>query len=57
MYDDLLALKKKPALLIEGDNTITEIEIPIVVSVDIPNGFFTFGYLAMKYLVVKAYKG
>ena len=57
MYDDLLALKKKPALLIEGDNTITEIVIPIVVSVDIPNGFFTFGYLAMKYLVVKAYKG
>ena len=57
MYDDLIALKKKTALLVEGDDSITEIEIPIVASIDIPNGFFTFGYLAIKYLVVKAYEG
>ena len=29
----------------------------MIVAGDIPTGFFTFGYFAMKHLVVKAYKG
>lgn len=61
IYDDLLALKRKPVLLIDSENIVQEIvvqaEILPVVRVEIPVGFFTFGYVAMKYLVVKAYKG
>ena len=59
IYDDLLTLKRKPALLIDMENVVPEIVVPeiAIVSVDIPIGFFTFGYLAMKYFVVKAYKG
>ena len=29
---------------------------PVIMAADIPAGFFTFGYFAMKHLVVKAYK-
>ena len=32
-------------------------EAPVIMAADIPTGFFTFGYFAMKHLVVKAYKG
>jgi hypothetical protein len=33
------------------------IEESVIMATEIPSGFFTFGYFAMKYLVVKAHKG
>lgn len=55
IYDDLLAAKKKPSIIVDGADETVE-DTPIL-STDIPQGFFTFGYFAMKYLVVKAHKG
>ena len=55
IYNDLLASKKKPSLPVDGADEV--VEDTAVLSAEIPPGFFTFGYFAMKYLVVKAYKG
>lgn len=52
--------KRKPAIVVEGGVALTDVETPVAVAVaqgEIPAGFFTFGFIAMKYLVVKAYKG
>jgi hypothetical protein len=48
-------MKKKPAISVDGADAA--IEDTVVLPAEIPTGFYTFGYFAMKYLVVKAYKG
>jgi hypothetical protein len=53
IYDDLLAAKKKPSIIVDGADETVE-DTPIL-STDIPQGFFTFGYFAHS--VVKAHKG
>ena len=50
-----MALKKKPAISVDG--AVTAIEETVITSTEIPLGFYTFGYFAMKYLVVKSYRG
>lgn len=59
VYDDHMALKKKIAIVVDGlPDTAADPPPPVsTTSADIPTGLFTFGYIAMKYLVVKAYKG
>jgi hypothetical protein len=57
IYDDLLAQKKKPSISVDGADAATAIDDTVALPTDIPTGFYTFGYFAMKYLVVKAYKG
>lgn len=54
-----MALKKKIAIVVDGPSDTIEDPAPPLTSVssEIPAGFFTFGYIAMKYLVIKAYKG
>jgi hypothetical protein len=54
-----MALKKKIAIVVDGPSDTLEDPAPPLakVSSEIPAGFFTFGYIAMKYLVIKAYKG
>lgn len=56
MYDDFLLSKMKSSVIsIDGTEPCqTEVK---PTSSEVPNGFFTFGYIAMKYLIVKAYKG
>jgi hypothetical protein len=48
-------LKKKSAISIDGADAA--LEDITVMPAEVPTGFFTFGYFAMKYLVVKAFKG
>ena len=48
-------LKKKSAISIDGADAA--LEDTTVMPAEVPTGFFTFGYFAMKYLVVKAFKG
>jgi hypothetical protein len=54
-----VSLKKKIAIVVDGpdeavgESSSSDSSGPNV----IPAGFFTFGYIAMKYLIVKAYKG
>ena len=55
IYDDLLALKKKPPISVDGADS--SIEDTVVLPIEIPTGYFTFGFFAMKYLAVKAFRG
>jgi hypothetical protein len=55
-----LTLKKKGAIVVDGPSDTTEdpAALPLAAaSTETPAGFFIFGYIAMKYLVIKAHKG
>ena len=54
-----MSQKKKGPIVVDDSDEVVEELIPAISSTsnEIPVGFFTFGYIAMKYLVVKAYKG